>query len=249
MAKGRDNAAESLGEVVELIRVRRQSGLLGVERMQSGRFEEGEIYFQNGVPVFASSGQMSGQEALVWLLSWRNVYFAFSAEDTRHATNIPAAKTTGEGTTIPASPVTGPASAGRPPASTNTVANSNRIPPPNMPPTPPGSPTATPPRGLNEGATRTAAAPAQATQAPQPSYQPDSTASPSATPGLEWLTPQKVGGERDVLSLPLTRPQRSIYLLVDGRRTVADLSRCTRKSIQEIERLLSELQEHGLISI
>ena len=70
-----------------------------------------------------------------------------------------------------------------------------------------------------------------------------------ATPGLEWLVPQKVGGERDVLSLPLTRPQRSIYLLVDGRRTISDLSRCTRKSVQEIERLLTELREQDLISI
>ena len=74
-------------------------------------------------------------------------------------------------------------------------------------------------------------------------------AAETSTPGLEWLTPHKVGGERDVMALPLTRPQRSIYLLIDGRRTVADLSRCTRKSMHEIERLLAELQEHGLISI
>ena len=71
----------------------------------------------------------------------------------------------------------------------------------------------------------------------------------TGTPGLEWLVPQKMGKERDVLSLPLTRPQRSIYLLVDGRRTISDLSRCTRKSMQEIERLLSELREQGLVSI
>ena len=73
--------------------------------------------------------------------------------------------------------------------------------------------------------------------------------SASGTPGLEWLVPQKLGKDRDVLSLPLTRPQRSIYMLVDGRRTVSDLSRCTRKSLQEIERLLSELRERGLISV
>jgi hypothetical protein len=70
-----------------------------------------------------------------------------------------------------------------------------------------------------------------------------------STPGLEWLVPQKLGNDRDVLSLPLTRPQRSIYLLIDGHRSVADLARCTRKSLQEIERLLSELKERGLISI
>jgi hypothetical protein len=71
----------------------------------------------------------------------------------------------------------------------------------------------------------------------------------SGTPGLEWLVPQKMGIEKDVMSLPLTRPQRSIYMLVDGHRTISDLSRCTRKNFQEIERLLTELREQGLISI
>jgi hypothetical protein len=245
MAKGWDNAAESLGDVLELIRARRQSGLLSVERMQSGRFEEGEIYFQNGLPVFASSDQMSGQEAVAWLLSWRNVNFAFSADAPRNAANIPAAKTAAEGTTTPANPV----SARRSPASSNPALHANRTPPPIIAATPPRSPTATPEGVLNDGATRAPAAPAQPSQPSQPSYPQIPAANSSATPGLEWLTPQKVGGDRDVLSLPLTRPQRSIYLLVDGRRTVADLSRCTRKSIQEIERLLSELQEHGLVAI
>jgi hypothetical protein len=243
MAKGRENAAESLGDVLEVIRARRQSGLLSVERMQAGRFEEGEIYFQNGLPVFASSGQMSGQEALVWLLSWHNVHFAFSSEAPRNAANIPAAKTAAEGTAIPTNPVSGPASARRSVASPNPVLNANRTSSPNIDATPPRSPTATPPGGLNEGATQAPAAPAQ------PPHPQIPTSNSIATPGLEWLTPQKVGGDRDVLTLPLTRPQRSIYLLIDGRRTLADLSRCTRKSVQEIERLLSELQEHGLIAV
>src|SRR5437763_13984166 len=71
----------------------------------------------------------------------------------------------------------------------------------------------------------------------------------TSTPGIEWLVPQKRGIEREVLALPLTRRQRFIYFLVDGRRTVADLARCTGKNIQEIELILSELQEQGLIAI
>jgi hypothetical protein len=68
-------------------------------------------------------------------------------------------------------------------------------------------------------------------------------------PGIEWLVPQKRSTEHDVLSLPLTRPQRFIYFLVDGRRTVSDLSRCTGKNIQEIELILRELQAQGLVNI
>jgi hypothetical protein len=71
----------------------------------------------------------------------------------------------------------------------------------------------------------------------------------TSTPGIEWLVPQKRGIEREVLALPLTRRQRFIYFLVDGRRTVADLARCTGKNTQEIELILSELQEQGLVAV
>ena len=71
----------------------------------------------------------------------------------------------------------------------------------------------------------------------------------ASTPGIEWLVPQKRGIEREVLALPLTRRQRFIYFLVDGRRTVADLARCTGKNTQEIELILSELREQGLVAV
>jgi hypothetical protein len=71
----------------------------------------------------------------------------------------------------------------------------------------------------------------------------------TSVPGIEWLVPHKRGIEREVLALPLTRRQRFIYFLVDGRRTLTDLARCTGKNIQEIELILSELQEQGLIAV
>lgn len=71
----------------------------------------------------------------------------------------------------------------------------------------------------------------------------------SPAQGVEWIIPRKRGDERDILSLPLTRRQRTIYFLVDGRRTIRDLARCTGKTIQEVERILSELQEHGLVLV
>ena len=71
----------------------------------------------------------------------------------------------------------------------------------------------------------------------------------SPAPDLEWLIPQRHDVGRDVLSLPLTRLQRHIYFLVDGHRTLSDLSRCCGKSIQEIELVLRELQTQGLVTI
>ena len=61
--------------------------------------------------------------------------------------------------------------------------------------------------------------------------------------------PQKLVNEQNVMNLPLTRTQRSLYMLVDGRRTIADLARFTNKDVQEVHRLLSELQANGLISL
>ena len=71
----------------------------------------------------------------------------------------------------------------------------------------------------------------------------------SSAPDLEWLRPQKRDVGWDVLSLPLTRLQRHIYFLVDGHRTLPDLSRCSGKSIQEIELVLRELQTQELVTI
>ncbi|MBO0797034.1 MAG: DUF4388 domain-containing protein, partial [Ktedonobacteraceae bacterium] len=66
--------------------------------------------------------------------------------------------------------------------------------------------------------------------------------------GLERLVPQRIQVDRPVLSLPLNRSQRSIYLLVDGRRTVSDLARCTGRNILEVRQLLGELQQQGLVT-
>jgi hypothetical protein len=50
-------------------------------------------------------------------------------------------------------------------------------------------------------------------------------------PGLAWPVPHRRDVARDVLTLLLTRRQRVMYLLVDGHRTLADLSRCSGKTL------------------
>ena len=201
MTKGRINAAESLSDVIELVRVRRQSGSLSVERYHGSRFEEGEIYFQGGQPTYAHTGQMSGQQALSWMFTWHQIHFTFNVEDPR----IPA--TISSAATAKSIAAPSPPRLPRVNSSFGDVTESDTI------------------------------------------FKTDSPDVTSSTPGLEWLVPQKMGIEQDVMSLPLTRPQRSIYMLVDGHRTISDLCRCTRKNFQEIERLLTELREQGLISI
>lgn len=213
MTKGRDNLAETLNDVLELVRVRRQTGLLSIEHLRDGRYEEGEVYVQAGWPVYAQLGQLSGQEALVRLLNWRQIYFAFFPEAARPTANIATA-----------SGVNGA------PAASSSIS------------------TLTPPRFpavSGNTSSRTAEASAREGRSTPVQSVPQLE---SGTPGLEWLVPRKIG-DHDVMALPLTRPQRSMYLLIDGRRSIADIARCTRKSMQEVERLLSELRERGLIGI
>jgi hypothetical protein len=223
MVKGRDNAAESLGDVLELVRIRRHSGSLSVERFQGGRFEEGEIRFQRGQPTYAHAGQITGQEALTWMLSWRQVFFSFIFEEPHTPATVSSALSANSSNTIP------------------TDLRPTKYPPSNTSGKLPITAS-----GLPQANSRETPKNVRDFDNPYESADPNNV---PGTPGLEWLVPQKLGNDRDVLSLPLTRPQRSIYMLVDGRRTVSDLSRCTRKSTQEIERLLSELRERGLISV
>lgn len=65
--------------------------------------------------------------------------------------------------------------------------------------------------------------------------------------GVEHMVPRRQIVKDNVLEMPLTRTQRSIYLLIDGRRTIADLARCLGKNLQEVSQALRELQEQGLI--
>lgn len=213
MTKGRDNAAESMKDVFALIRSRKQSGVLSVERFENGLFEEGEVHFQSGRPVQGYVGKLSGENALNHLLSWRRVYFAFSQTST----------------TPTSSSVNG--------ISSSPQASSPSLPPVRLAPHQTGplsSPTTEPLRG----------------EASRTSPLQERTTGPLAYSGsheIAALVPHKLTNQQDVMSLSLTRLQRSIYLLVDGRRSVSDLARFTGKGISEVLQVLVDLRARNLI--
>jgi hypothetical protein len=86
--------------------------------------------------------------------------------------------------------------------------------------------------------------PLPATNVPQ---QHSSAQQPQARSSFLERIPRRVVNEQNVMDMALTRPQRSLYLLIDGRRTIADLIRFTHRDEQEIFRLLTELQARSLI--
>ncbi len=243
MSKGRDKVAESLSDILQMISSRRRSGLLSLERYYAGRFEEGEIYFEKGRPAQAFFEKVSGQDAVAVLSGWRNVYYSFTAD-----IPVPMASPMSPGTipaTIPPYTTTEPIVQQR--HTTAPVRQTNDIPPisplryaaQNRPPTGPQPPMRqTGPQQFQ---------PQEGGIARERTTEYNQPASGGNSWGFEALVPRRLSHEQNVLALPLTRPQRSIYLLVDGIRTVADLVRCTGKSMQDVEKLLMELRQQGLI--
>ena len=63
------------------------------------------------------------------------------------------------------------------------------------------------------------------------------------------LVPYRLSQQADVMSLSLNRLQRSVYLLVDGQRSVADLARFTGKRIPDILQTLVELRARNLVNM
>jgi hypothetical protein len=243
MTKGRDKVAESLSDILQMISSRRRSGLLSLERYNAGHFEEGEIYFEKGRPAQAFFEMLSGQDALAALAGWHNVYYSFTA-DVPIPVTPPMARGINSGG-APSYSTTEPLVKLR--HTTGPVQQTNEVPP------------TSPLRRSSQLQPPTGPQPPMRQTPPQPSQPQEGGAArerttgynPPSGSGNNWgfgaLIPHRLSNEQNVLALPLTRPQRSIYLLVDGTRTVTDLVRCTGKSMQDVERLLMELKQQGLI--
>ena len=104
-----------------------------------------------------------------------------------------------------------------------------------------------PPANLaSRGATSAYLVPSTRMQ-PITSHFPTPAAGPVVQPGPERLIPQKIGLEQQTLSSALSHRQRLVYFLVNGQRTIVDVSRCSGKTILEVEEILHELQRMGLV--
>lgn len=185
--KGQKRDASNLGDLLSTLYIQQQSGLLSVECLQNGRWEEGELYILTGQPIYARIGKQGGQDALKRLLLWRPLRFSFMGDAPRPPSNLPASVGIS-----PAAAQVQPAAAPR--VSGNQLMN-------------------------------------------------------GAHPPREQQVPHKVALPRQALSLSLSHRQRMMYFLINGQRTIADLSRTSGKTVAEVEEVLQELQSHKLIQV
>lgn len=201
LAQTQMTKGESISGLLEAAHVQRRQGMLHVEYSQGGCVEAGDIYLRAGEPTYARVGSLTGNEALHYLLGWRDISFAFFSDGPRPPANIAS------GPTIK-----------RTNASIHSV-----------------SPTfAVSPQELKKGLME------------------ERVVAVSNHPTLLdmiWFVPRKASQTPNALLLPLTRRQRLIYFLVDGRRTVGDLMRMTSKNIMDVKLILHELQEQGLVIV
>jgi hypothetical protein len=90
MAPQKETITNSLADVIQVIQLGQQSGVLTVERGEGETFEEGMITFVSGQAVAAQTTVFNGQNASRWLSSWGTCRFAFIPTPTSEIPSIPA---------------------------------------------------------------------------------------------------------------------------------------------------------------
>ncbi len=230
-----------LVNVIQLIALGRQTGVFKVYRGQGSTREQAEIHFLEGRPTYAVLGQLVGNAALAVLQNWGECLYVFlegplppySAGFYRGDLNsqtgdLMPPPSTGYGLrqTPPPAPATGRRQATGPSFFTGPL------------PTPPGSD----PRATGN---TTGALPMRRGN----EYFPGPVTPPPARNDRlhPQFVPRRVASMERVDGLPLERRERMILLLIDGRRSVADLVRLTRRDDDEVQTVLGHLIHLGLI--
>ena len=77
--------------------------MVTIEHTQGGRVEEGEVFFQAGQPIYARVGRLVGQDALNWLMQWRNIYYTMGTDESVQSVATTAVTNGNSATSIPSS--------------------------------------------------------------------------------------------------------------------------------------------------
>ena len=72
-------------EVIQLIEMGRKTGMLMLE----SPFGNGEVYFEQGEPVFSRTGRWSGLDAFFFMLTWKEGRFRLEQTPLRMKENVP----------------------------------------------------------------------------------------------------------------------------------------------------------------
>ncbi len=229
-----------LGNVIQLIALGSQTGVLKAIRGQGAAREQGEIHFVNGQPAFAVLGQMVGNAALTVLQNWGECQYVFLEGPLSHQ----------ERPSYQTGPLGRPGEQSAPPSG-----GFGARPTPRFSPTQnqqsPGFPSFTTPLPYNPGPDTTMGGNRNTGNLPYRDSNPFSgplAGAPMRRGGLPGhFIPQRLTSIDRLENLPLDRRERMVLMLVDGHRSLDDLVRLTRRSEQEIQAIISHLAALRLI--
>jgi hypothetical protein len=229
-----------LGNVIQLIALGRQTGVLKAIRGAGVTREQGEIHFVNGQPAFAVLGQMVGNAAFTVLQNWGDSQYIF-LEGPLPQQERPSYQT---------GPLGWPGEQSAPPAGGFGTRPTPRISPTHNQQAP-GFPSYTTPLPFNAGPDTAIGGNRNTGNLPYRDSNPFSGPLPGAPmrrgglPG--HFVPQRLTSIDRLENLPLDRRERMVLLLIDGHRSLSDLVRLTRRSEQELQAILSHLAALRLI--
>jgi len=259
----RFTSTAKLSNVIQMVTLSKQSGILRATRGQGPQRELGQIRFMGGEPVSALLGSLTGGMALSALSNWGECQYVFDEGALEADPGYPALPQTpppgyapgyapgyGPGY-APVSPP--PPSAGSWPSygypSTNSLGSLSPL--PDF-----GSSGDVAPGAIYDDnmsgypAYGYGGAPdPYATPSGTPGYSPTATATPLPPLRPEQLQsrPRRTSLSEQIEQLPLDRRERMVLLLVDGQRSVADLVKLTRRSEYELYSVLNHLRILGLV--
>ena len=243
-----------LSNIIQMITISRQTGILRVTRNQNGLREMGQIRFMQGEPVSALLGTLTGGAALNALSVWGECMYAF--DENESDMDMPTFDPMTQSMPTPPSPAT-PAGTGSSWPSYGYPSTSSLG---SFPPPPPDFSTSSPsgsfplygpdpaaPKSTLYGSYGQTDAP-QSAQIPYYSGGATATTMPLSPEQLA-ARPRRTTPSMNVEQLPLDRRERMVLLLVDGQRTITDLVRLTRRNEGELYAVLNHLRILGLVTI
>lgn len=242
-----------LSNIIQMVTISRQTGILRATRNQANMREMGQIRFIQGEPVSALLGSLTGGAALNALSVWGECMYAF--DETEGDVDIAAFDPTAQPMPTPPSPLPPSGTDSSWPSygypSTSSLNSFTPAPPDyssSVPSDPlsayPADPSA--PMSLLYGAYGQPDSP----QPMQPPYAGGATATAlPLRPEQLAARPRRTTPSMNVDQLPLDRRERMVLLLVDGQRTVMDLVRLTRRNEGDLYAVLNHLRILGLVTI
>lgn len=244
-----------LSNIIQMVTISRQTGILRVTRNQSGMREMGQIRFIQGEPVSALFGSLTGGAALNALSIWGECMYAF--DENESDADMSSFDPTTQQMPSPPSPVS-PAGTGSSWPSYGYPSTSS-LPPFNSAPTDYGSSSPNdsfgsypPDRSAPMSTIYGGYGQQDTPQGAQSDYLTGTGAAATAQPlRPEQLAtrPRRTTPSMNVDQLPLDRRERMVLLLVDGQRSVMDLVRLTRRSEGDLYTVLNHLRILGLVTL